>query len=111
MSADDAVDDVGEVGLGIDVVELAGLDQRGDRRPVLAAAVGAGKERVLAVEGERPDGALDDVGVDLDAAIVEEAAKAIPAREDVADGLRQLALLADERELLSQLGLECAGDG
>ena len=39
MSGDDAADDVGEVGLGIDRVELAGLNERGDRCPVLAAPV------------------------------------------------------------------------
>jgi hypothetical protein len=30
---------VGEIGLGIDGVELAGLDERGEDRPVLAAAI------------------------------------------------------------------------
>ena len=100
------VEDVGEVGVRIDVVELAGLDQRGDDRPVLAAAVGAGEERVLAVERDRADGALDGVGVDLDPAVVEEAREALPARERVADRLGELALLADERELGAQPGLE-----
>ena len=66
MAGDDAVDDVGEVGLRIDAVELAGLDQRRDRCPVLAAAVGTGEERILAGERQRADGPFDDVGVDLD---------------------------------------------
>jgi hypothetical protein len=39
MSGHDAVDDVGEVGLGIDLVELTGLNERSDRSPVLTAAV------------------------------------------------------------------------
>ena len=80
MAVDDPGDDVGDVGLRIDDVEFAGLDQRGDDRPVLAAAVGAGEERVLAIEGDGADGPLDDVGVDLDAAIVEEAAAPAAAR-------------------------------
>jgi len=46
---------------------------------VPAAAVGGGEEAVLAGQRQGPDGALDAVGVDLDAAIVEEAAKARPA--------------------------------
>ena len=55
VAVDDAGDDVGEVGVRLDADELAGLDQRGDDRPVLGAAVGAGEERILAVEGERAD--------------------------------------------------------
>jgi hypothetical protein len=39
---------------------------------VLAAAIRSGKERILAIEGNRPDRALDDVGIDLDAAVIEE---------------------------------------
>ena len=80
MAPDDAGDDVGEVGLRVDAVQLAGLDERGEDRPVLGAAVGAGEESVLAVEGEGPDGALDGVGVDLDAAVVEEAVR--PSQRD-----------------------------
>jgi hypothetical protein len=39
MAVDDACDDVGEVSLRVDAVQLAGLDERGEDRPVLAAAV------------------------------------------------------------------------
>ena len=106
MAVDDAGDDVGEVGLRIDAVELAGLDQRGDDGPVLAAAVGAGEEGILAVQRERPDGAFDDVVVDLDAAVVEEAGEALPARQGVADRLGELGLLADQLELGAQPGFE-----
>jgi hypothetical protein len=71
MSADNADNDVGEVGLRIDVVEFAGLNQGGEDGPVLGAAIGAGEEMVFAAEGERADGALDDVGVDLDAVVIQ----------------------------------------
>lgn len=40
---------------------------------MLSPAVGACEERILAVERDRTDGPLDGVGVDLDAAVVEEA--------------------------------------
>jgi hypothetical protein len=40
---------------------------------VVAAAVGAGEEGILPIEGDGADGPLHDVGVDLDAAVVEEA--------------------------------------
>ena len=68
MAGDDAADDVTEIGLRVDGVQLAGLHERGDDGPVLAAVVGAGKEHVLAIESNRPNGALDHVGVDFDAA-------------------------------------------
>ncbi len=81
-------------------VELAGLDQRGDDRPVGAALVAAGEERVLPVERDRPDAALDRVGVDLDAAVVEEAAKALPVVQAVADRLGGLGAARQLCELL-----------
>ena len=49
------VERVGEPGVRVDAVELGGLDQRGDDRPVGAAFVGAGEECVLPVQGDRPD--------------------------------------------------------
>jgi hypothetical protein len=70
---------VGEPGVRVHAVELAGLDQRGDDRPVGAALVAAGEECVLPIERDRPDAALDRVGVDLDAAVVEEAAQGHPS--------------------------------
>jgi hypothetical protein len=47
---------------------------------VLAAAIGASEERILAIEGDGPDGALDDVGIDLDPAVIDEANEAAPQR-------------------------------
>ena len=37
VALDDAGDDLSEVGVWLDADELAGLDQRGDHRPMLAA--------------------------------------------------------------------------
>ena len=79
MAVDDPVEDVSEVGLRFDAVELASLDKRGDDGPVFSAAVGAGEERVLAIERNGTDGALDDVGVDLDAAVIQEAGEPLPS--------------------------------
>lgn len=73
---DQAGEHVGQIGLWPDAVEFAGLDQGGKHGPVLAAGLGSGEEGILAVQGQGPDGALDDVGVELDAAVVEEAAEA-----------------------------------
>ena len=60
MAVDDSGDDVFEVGVGFDATQLTGLDQRSDDGPVLAAAVGAGEERVLAVESDRTNASLDN---------------------------------------------------
>jgi len=51
----------------IDVVQLAGFDQRSDDGAVLGAAVGACEECVF------PDGAFDGAGVELDTAVIKEA--------------------------------------
>ncbi len=61
MAGDDAGDDVGEVGVRVDAVEFRGFYERGDGRPVLATAVGTGEEPILAIEGDWPDRALNDV--------------------------------------------------
>ena len=70
---DELGENVGEVGLGIDAVQLAGLDQRGEHRPVFRPLVAAGEEGIFSGEGNRAHSALDGVGVDLDAAVIEEA--------------------------------------
>jgi hypothetical protein len=106
MAVNDPGDDVGEVLLRIDGVEFAGLDQRGDDRPVLGAAVGTSEERILAIEGDGADRPFDDVGVDLDAAVLEEAGEPLPSREGVADRFGELCLLADQAELLAEPRLE-----
>ena len=68
MAVDDLREDVGHIGLRIDAVDLAGLDKRGNDRPVLSPAIGTREESVLPIEGDWTNGALDDVGVDLDVA-------------------------------------------
>src|SRR6266704_5794078 len=95
MACDDLGEHVAQIGLRIDAVYLAGFDERGDDRPVLATAVGAGEEVVLAAERDRTNRTLDNVGVDLDAPVVEEAGKAVPARERVADGCGDGRLAGD----------------
>jgi hypothetical protein len=52
MTVDDLGERVGEVGLRVDVVQFASLDQRSDCRPAFGATVGAGEERILARESE-----------------------------------------------------------
>ena len=89
MSPDDPCDGVGQIGLRIDGIELGGLDEGRQNRLVLGPAVGSGEQGVLAVQRQRPDGALDGVVVDLDPAVVEEQGEPLPAGERIADRLGQ----------------------
>jgi hypothetical protein len=81
-------------------VQLAGFDQRGENGPVFGTQIVTGEQRLLAIEGNRPDRTLDGIGVDLDPAVVEEADQRAPVVERV-DGL-------GERRLPRQLGRRCS---
>ena len=45
---------VGQIGLRIDAVEFAGLDERGDAGPILGALIVTGEQRIFAIEGHCP---------------------------------------------------------
>ena len=96
---------VGEIGVRLDAVEFGGFDERGDDGPMLRGAVGAGEERILPGQSQRPDRSLDGIGVEFGAAVIEEEAQARPPRECIADGFGELRLLADQTELLPRPSL------
>src|SRR5204862_1366562 len=50
-----------DIGLRINTIELAGLDERGDGSPVGSAFVAAGEQRVLARKRDRTDRPLDRI--------------------------------------------------
>lgn len=75
---DEAGQQLGEVALRVDAVQLACLDQGGEIRPAAAPLIAAGEQGVLSADHQGPDGALDGVGVELDAAIVEEPGQTVP---------------------------------
>ena len=50
---------------------------------MFAAAVRASEQGVLAVERDWADSALDDVGIDLDAAVGNEARQPFPTRQRI----------------------------
>ncbi len=62
MAIDYFGEHVGEITKRYNVIEFCGFDERGDGRPVLGPRIGACKQRVLAIEGNRPDGSLDMIG-------------------------------------------------
>lgn len=67
-----------QVGQRINRIELARFDKRCDSGLGLSSSIVARKERVLAVQGYRPDGALDAVVIHLDTAISQEELQTIP---------------------------------
>lgn len=110
MAIDDPGEDVAQVGERINIVQLTGFDQRSDGGPMVGAAVRTCKQRVFPVQRDRTDGAFDGVVVELNAAIIDEARQALPARERITDGVGKLALLADQTEFCAQPLLECLGE-
>ena len=100
MSVDHALEHVYEIGVGLDVVEL-GRFQSANRAisPSLAAAVAAGKEMIFAAERNRSDRAFDRVGVEFDAAVMQEARQTLPTRERVADRFGKRAASRYARKL------------
>lgn len=77
---------------------------------MFAAAVRASEQSVLAVERDWADSALDDVGIDLDAAVGNEARQPVPTRQCISNGLREFGLLADQIKLGAQPGFELVDD-
>jgi hypothetical protein len=58
-----------------------------------------------------PDGALDDVGVELDQAVSQEALEDLAPGNGVADGLGQLRLARDARQVVLPEGEQPGHDG
>src|SRR5260221_10843719 len=99
MSIDHAREHVGEVSVGFDAVEFAGFDQRTDDCPTNPAAITTCEQMILSSESHRTNRALDRVGVEFDAAIMQEARQTFPARERVTDCLGKRATTSYAREL------------
>jgi len=91
MAVGDGCQSCPEIGEGLDAVDLAGFDQRGDAAPGDAAFVVTREERIFAIEGNGSDQVFDFVGVDLDA-------------PNGQDGLQPLLLVVDTGQLLAQPG-------
>ena len=72
MTVGHALQDVAEPDKGFDVVELCGGDEGADGCPSDAATVRAREQMVFAPERDGPDGALDRIVVEFDAAVIEE---------------------------------------
>ena len=98
MAVKHSLEDVAEIGEGLDVVELCGFDKRADDGPAVGAAVGAGEQVVLATKGDRANGTLDGVVVEIDTAVIEEQAEGRPAGKGITDGVGKGAAGGDTGE-------------
>jgi hypothetical protein len=60
------------------------------------------KKGILAPQGDWPDRPLDDVGVELDPALLQEQRQSLPVAQGVADRLGQAGAPRDPRQLGSE---------
>ena len=91
ISLDHALEHVLQIGIGLHAVEFAGLDQRTQHGPAPAPAVAARKEMILPSESDRSNRALDGIGVEFDAAVIQKARQSVPTGKRVADRFGELA--------------------
>jgi len=97
--------------VGINAVEFAGLDQRGDDGPVFGPGVVPGEESVLPVQGDGTDGALDGIGVDLDAAVGQEAPEAVAVFRNIGQRLAEGRFRGRASAVMAQPVVEAGEDG
>lgn len=91
----DDVEDVAEVGFRVDAVEFGGTDEGVDRSGAVAAAVGAGKEIVLAAQGHGAQSPFSGVVVDFDIAEFGVEQQGRPELQGIGDGLEDFRLFGD----------------
>ena len=70
-------------GLGIDIVELGGADQSVHCRRPHTAAVGTAEQPGFPAESDTAQAALGGIVREVDAAVLKEAGKAVPALQHV----------------------------
>ena len=103
---DELAEHVGEVGLRIDAVQFAGLDQRGNAGPILRPLIVAGEQCILAIEHDRTDAAFDDVGIEFDAAVIEETDEPVPVIQAITALVGDRRLAGDEGKLVLEVRRE-----
>lgn len=106
MAVDDRLERFSDVGRRVDVVELAGGDDRGQQSPVFCPDFMTGEESVFPGQADWPDGILDRVGVEFETPIFEEAGQPLPMIERIADILGERRTAGDHRQLLLEPRLQ-----
>src|SRR5258708_17971522 len=91
MSIDHALEHIAQVGVGFDVIHFGGFNQRTQRRPARSTTIRSGEQMIFTTQCNGPDRALNRIGVELDATIVQESREAVPARQRIADRIGERA--------------------
>ena len=89
---DNPAKDPYQVTVEVNIVQLAGLSQRGQDRSRLAAFFAADEQHIVAQQDGVLELALDGVVVEFNAAIFDEPGQAGPALVDISDGSPHIAL-------------------
>jgi hypothetical protein len=87
LEIDQTGEDIGEPSLRVDSRQFGCFDERGEDGLIFGAVIVSREESVLARQSLWAHWTLDDVGVELDAAIVEEARQAVPVPQPMANVL------------------------
>lgn len=95
VAVDDGSECGGQISQRIDAIEFARFDQGGDDGTVLSSRIMTRKECVLTIEGNRADGPLDTIVVDLDTTVGKDELQAIPVFGDVSQCLAERGLRCD----------------
>jgi hypothetical protein len=88
----DLPSDIGDVGLRVDAVGLAGLDDGVDRRAALAARFRTGEQSVASSDGNAAQRAFGNVVIDLQAPVIDMATQCRPSLRAIGDGLGHVGL-------------------
>jgi hypothetical protein len=65
----------------------------------------AGEECIFSIQNNRTDASLDNVGVELDAAVIEEASEPVPVVQSIADGFGDRRFAGVLRDNLDEKGV------
>lgn len=106
MAVGELREQIAQKRIGFDTVHFAGANQAGEASPVTTTFVMASEERIAAVHGRAADGVFDEVGVDVDATILEEQPEAVLTFQHVGHGLTEVRFARHTRGLGRQPGEE-----
>lgn len=96
----DAVEDVGQVGLGIQAIQFGRLNQSHGAHQSFCTGIGPCKEPIFPSDSNRTHCSLGGVIVNCHATILKEQAKRWPAAQAITESLGQIAFAGDARQFL-----------
>ena len=87
-----------------------GPDERGDGGPVLSPSIVSGKECVVPIKGNRTDGPLYAVVVDLEAAVGQGELLTIPGFSDIGQCLAERRFGRDTGAVMDEPGMHVGNE-